>query len=390
MAVKHTAAVSIDDINQHDRRYLGRHYVFSKNRAELLVDGQQAYPAMLEAIANAKRSIAFESYIFSADVIGERFLVALCERAKDGVAVRVIIDGVGSMDTSANFWQPLINAGGEVVVFHPPRKISFSAKNFWVRDHRKLLIIDDYIAFIGGINIGREYAPTEWGGANWHDIHAQIHGPVAHGLMVLFNRTWRQVTKKDWNVYLGPPQEAGNTAMQILEGRLTKRHSVRRAYLHAIANATSTIRITNAYCIPDRDVQRALQRARKRGVRVQLLLSGRTDIRSIQFAGRYLYRRLLKWGIEIYEWTERVLHAKTAVVDGYWCSIGSYNLDRRSLLHNLEANVACVDKKLGTAFDQQFENDLRRSHFIDPTTWHRRPSLQKLLEFFFYQLRYLL
>lgn len=372
-----------------DRSYLGHYPVLTGNRTQLLTDGGQAYPAMLAAISNAKRSIALESYIFRSDSTGLRFREALSERARAGVTVRVLTDGVGSGDTPASFWQPLIAVGGHVAIFSPIGRFP-SIKNNWNRDHRKILVVDDCIGFIGGINIGNDNAPIDWGGQGWHDTHARIDGPAAHGLAVFFNRTWRRLTKEDWSRLLGPPLVAGTTAVQILEGRLTRRHSVRQAYLQAINNAQKTIRITNAYCIPDRSVQRALRQARVRGVRVQLLLAGRTDIPAIQMAGRYLYARMLSWGIEIHEWTDRVLHAKTAVVDGRWCSIGSYNLDRRSLLHNLEANVACVDTELGAALDTQFQADLVRSHAIDPTLWHRRPSLQKLLEFFFFQLRYLL
>jgi cardiolipin synthase len=373
----------------HDRRYLGRYPALAGNAARLLVDGREAYPAMLSAIGQAEHSIVLESYIFCPDEAGQRFLAALVERALGGISVRVLVDGVGSMDTPASFWQPLIAAGGRVAVYSPVGSL-WRVRSNWVRDHRKLLVVDDTVGFLGGLNISNTYAPVEWGGGAWHDVHARIAGPAAHALAVLFNRTWRQITKEDWSRWLLHPVVVGDTSMQILEGRLTRRHSVRQAYLHAIRNAQATIRITNAYCIPDRSVRRALREARARGVRVQLLLAGRTDLRSVQLAGRYLYRRLLSWGVEIYEWTDRVLHAKTAVVDGRWCSIGSYNLDRRSLLHNLEANIACVDAGLGAALEAQFAGDLARSRPIDPARWHRRPAVQKLLEVFFYQLRYLL
>ena len=373
-----------------DRQYLGRYPTIAGNRAELLVDGAQAYPAMLGAIAAAESSIALESYIFRADATGRRFLEALVERTQAGVQLRVLVDGVGASDTPRTFWEPLIARGAQVEVFRPLRGLFPFGKAAWIRDHRKLLVIDDRVGFIGGLNIGNDNAPLSWGGQGWHDEHVRIDGPAARGLAMLFNRTWWRITKDDWNRRLGPAIPAGDIRMQILEGRLTRRHSVRKSYLHAIRNAQSTIRITNAYCIPDRPVRWALRDARRRGVRVQLLLAGRTDVRAIQLAGRYLYERLLTHGIEIYEWTDRVLHAKTAVIDGRWCSIGSYNLDRRSLLHNLEANIACVDPGLGAALDAQFERDIARSRFIDPKTWHRRPGLQKLLEILFYQFRYLL
>jgi cardiolipin synthase len=373
-----------------DRRYLGRYPLIPGNRATLLVDGAQAYPAMLDAISRAERSILLESYIFRADRAGRTFLEALVERAQAGVEVRVLVDGVGSGDTPPSFWEPLQAHRGRVAVFRPLQGFFRVGKRFWQRDHRKLLVVDDQVGFIGGMNIGDDYAPVDWGGEGWHDAHVRIDGPAARGLAQLFHGTWRQLDRADPGPRIVAGEIMGNVGVQILEGRLTRRHSVRQSYLHAIRNARHTIRITNAYCIPDRPVRRALRGARRRGVHVQMMLAGRTDLRSVQFAGRYLYRALMETGIEIYEWTDRVLHAKSAVIDGRWCSIGSYNLERRSLLHNLEANIACVDATLGAALDAQFVADLPRARRIDPETWHRRPAFEKLAEAFFYQLRYLL
>ncbi len=370
--------------------YLGDYPAIGGNRVRLLVDGAAAFPAMLEAIARAQDSIALESYIYAADATGMRFLEALCARARAGVPVRVMVDGVGSFDTPESFWQPLVSAGGQVAVYHPVERWPWTWRlNHWRRNHRKLLIVDGATAFIGGLNIADEYAPVEWGGGAWHDAHAQVDGPAASGLGSVFDRTWRRQTGQQ-QASLASVPAAGPVAVQILESRLARRHSVRQAYLHAIGAARRTVRITNAYCIPDRRVRLALRAARRRGVSVQLLLAGRTDIKAVQYAGRYLYRAMMQWGVEIYEWTERVLHAKSAVIDGTWCNLGSYNLDRRSLMHNLEANIACVDASLGAALDAEFTRDMARARRIDPATWHRRAPVQKLLEVCFYQLRYLL
>jgi cardiolipin synthase A/B len=378
-------------------RYLGKYPAIRGNLVALLTDGAAAYPAMLEAIGQAKRAIVLESYIFAADATGGRFLDALCERARAGVSVRVLVDGVGSLNTPRAFWLPLLEAGGRVEIFRPivrpilARLLSSRWWRFlWHRDHRKLLVVDDRLGFIGGLNIGDDYAPQAWGGRAWHDGHARLEGPAARALASLFNRTWKQLTREDWEGRLAAPSSVGGTSVQLLEGRLTRRHSVRKAYLQAMRNAEHSICITNAYCIPDRMVRRALRGACRRGVKVQMLLAGATDIRAVQYASRALYSRLMRWGVEIYEWTDRVLHAKTAVIDGVWCSIGSYNLDRRSLVHNLEANISCVDRSLGSDMAAQFERDLARSQRVDSATWHRRSGLSKLLEVIFYELRYLL
>jgi cardiolipin synthase len=363
---------------------------YAGNCVRLLVDGEAAYPAMLEGIAQARHSIALESYILAADATGSRFVAALTAAARRGVAVRVLIDGIGSLGTPAAFFSSLTAAGGEVAVFSPPFAWPPSLL-LWQRDHRKLLVIDQAQAFIGGLNIGDAYAPQAWGGAAWHDTHALLHGPVAHGLARLFARTWLRQTQKVWQLPIPPPlRSPGQTFVRLLESRLTQRYSIRRAYLQAIVQAQQRICICNAYCIPDRGILRALRNACGRGVQVQLLLAGTTDVRAVQHASRALYREMLAWGVQIWEWQGPVLHAKSAVIDGTWCSLGSYNMDRRSLLHNLEANIACEDAALGTQMVTQFTADLQHSHRVEHAHWHRRPLLQKFLEKFWYKLRYLL
>ncbi len=363
--------------------------VFPYNKVELLIDGEQTFPAMLEAIAAAKTSIVFESYIFASDATGERFLKALIERAKADVSVRVMVDGVGSWATDPLFFKPLLEAGGRVEYYQPiqPWRRRWG---IWRRNHRKLLVIDDVVGFIGGINIGDDYAPLAWGGKAWHDVHARLEGPVVREFVRLFNRQWRTMTGEQWNASMAHPQRRGSTTLQVLESALTRRYSVRRAYLRAIRKAKRTVRICNSYFIPDRHFRHALREAARRGVKVQLLVAGKTDVVAVRYASRALYARLMYAGVEIYEWTERVLHAKTAVIDGEWCTIGSYNIDARSLLHNLECNVACVDKRLGAAMDQVFERDMAKSARIDRDTWHRRPLAEKIVESLFFALRILL
>jgi cardiolipin synthase len=353
---------------------------------QLLVDGAQVYPAMLDAIANARRSIALASYSFSADGTGDRFLDALVERARAGLDVRVTIDGVGAYATRDTYFAPLMAAGGQLAVYRRPSpwRPQWSLRR---RDHRKILVVDDQIGFVGGLNIGDEYAPETWGGGGWHDMHLRVCGPAARELTRMFNRTWHAITGENWRQRSAPETRVGDVSVQVLESRLYQRYAIHRSYLSAILRARSRVCITNAYFVPVQAVQRALRAARRRGATVQLLLAGRTDVRSVQYASRALYAPLMRHGIEIYEWTQRVLHAKVAVIDGCWCSIGSYNLNRRSLLHDLEANAACIDVDLGGQLDAQFEADLARSERVDPDTWHRRPPIDKLLEQIFYKLR---
>jgi cardiolipin synthase len=312
----------------------------------------------------------------------------LAERAKVGVDVRLIIDGVGSLRTDDRFLAPLSAAGGRVIRYRPPAPWR-PRWGFWKRDHRKLLVVDDRVGFIGGINVGLDYAPESWGGAAWHDVHARVDGPAAVALAAMADRTWRWHTGEPV-VALVRPSPQGEVGVQVIENRLRQRFTIHRAYLRAIKRAQRTIRIANAYFVPTPPVQRALRRAARRGVVVELLLAGRSDVKAMQYASHALYGRLMKSGIAIYEWTAAVLHAKCAVIDGCWCSIGSYNFNRRSLVHDLEANMACVDPMLGLQMDAQFDLDRARSTRIDPETWHRRPAYDKLLEQVFYALRVLL
>ena len=370
----------------HDHSRLSFYTGIPGNRVKLLVDAVQGYPAMLAAIDAAHSTVALESYIYAPDATGQRFLEALVRAQTRGVQVRVIIDAVGSAGTRASFFAPLLQAGGQMAVFQP----NVLGLPTWRRDHRKILVVDERQAFIGGLNIAQEYAPQEWGGGSWHDIHAEVDGPVAFALGRLFARTWQRVAQRPW-LPVRTPSALGEISVQILESELiVRRHSVRKAYLHAIRHARHTVRLSNAYFIPDRGILRALRLAAERGVKVQILLAGRSDVQAVRYASCALYARILRFGAEIYEWPERMLHAKCAVIDGSWCSIGSYNLDRRSLVHNLEANIACVDSTLGAAMDAQFVLDAERSKRVDPETWHRRPVLRKLLEQVFYSLRYLL
>jgi cardiolipin synthase A/B len=356
------------------------------NTVTLLVDGIEAYPAMLEAIATAQRNIQLTSYIFAADKAGERFRDGLAAATRRGVRVRVLVDGVGSLSTPDEFFTPITEAGGEVAVFRRPTPWRPPWK-YWRRDHRKIMVVDDAVGFIGGMNIGNDYAPASWGGGDWHDAHARVVGPVTRELARIVNRTWYRLTGQDWTAKMVTPERAGSVAVQVLENRFRARSEIRRAYLSAIRRARESICIANAYFIPDLRVRGALIRAARHGVKVQLLLAGQTDIKAVQYASRAMYHGFVKNGVEIYEWTEHVLHAKTAVIDGRWCSIGSFNMDHRSVLHNLEANIVFVDNDLGGRMLSAFRRDLPRAQQVDLDSWHRRHWLDKLLEKVFYQLR---
>lgn len=362
------------------------------NRITLLRDGGETYPAMLEAIARAEQTVHFETYIYRSDRTGRRFGAALMERARAGVTVRLLFDAVGTLDVDLKFLQELRQAGVHVATFRP-FTIAMGMR-LHRRDHRKLLIIDGRLGFTGGLNVGDEYASLDEGGGGWHDIHARVEGPAVAEMARLFRRTW--ITAGGPPFPTVPEEEAAesvatdNTAFALVVGNEERRRraTIRRFYLHAIRRATESIHIMNAYFIPDRGIRRVMANAVRRGVKVSVIVPEKSDLKSVMYAGQHVYAALLKAGVRIFEWKERMLHAKTAVVDSVWATIGSYNLDARSLFHNLEVTLCIVDRAFASGLRAQLEYDAEQSREVELATWKQRPWWRKVVEWFFFQFRF--
>lgn len=362
------------------------------NAVDLLVNGVETFPAMLEAIAGAKEFISLETYIFQPDAIGTTFRDALTDAAERGVEVRLIFDSIGAYETDEVFWRPLSQAGGQLLEFHrvSERRIGWS-KRFNRRDHRKVLVVDGQIGFCGGINIHDEELPESQGGANWRDVHVRIEGPAVRELHRLFLSIWKYERGPEAPAQrlLPKPPPAGDVHVMVLAtDALKMRRTIHRAYLHAIKNAKRFIYLWNPYFIPDRGVRRALKNAAGRGVDIKVIVPARGDIAAVQFASRNLYERLMRDGVQIYEWREHVMHAKCGVIDGLWSTVGSFNLDHRSLLHNLELNAMIYDEGFGDQMIKMFERDLDHCAQVDPYTWKFRPLIDRVFESFFYLFRY--
>jgi cardiolipin synthase len=260
-----------------------------------------------------------------------------------------------------------------------------------VRDHRKLLIVDSAVAFLGGLNIGDDYAPREWGGAAWHDVHVRVQGPAVRDLEKQFLQSWRyaaEVATIAPRLRNATPAAIGPARIQVLaSGSRRSRRAIKRHYHFAMKRARERISIQAAYFIPERGLRRVLRNAARRGVSVRLMLPRVSDVPAVQYASRSLYASLLRAGIEIYEWAPTILHAKTLVVDGRWCAVGSYNLDQRSLAYNWEIALALVDPATCAALEAAFEADLEQCARIDPHEWGKRDLWQRILERFFYTFR---
>lgn len=356
----------------------------------VLRDGGETYPAMLEALAAAQESISFETYILAADGTGDRFKDVLVERARAGVAVRVIYDAVGSFGLPGSFVNDLRAAGAEVIDYNPiapwRRKMRLSH-----RDHRKVIVVDNQVAFTGGLNIANDYASIEQGGVGWHDMHCRVRGPIVLDLARMFRRTWMRCGGQKYAPI--PPSSSakgvgGTAIVRLLDNTLRRqRATVRRAFLHVIKAARASVSIENAYFLPDRGVRRALARAVARGVDVRVVIPGHNDVKLMGWASNYIARALAKRGVKMLRWRGPMMHAKTAVVDGKWATIGSYNFDSQSRFQNLEVTVEILDPAVCTVLQRHFDSDVLVSDPFDESAWKRMGWWRRALAWFGYQFR---
>ncbi len=356
----------------------------------VLRDGGEVYPAMLEAMAAAKRSIVLEVYILASDRTGDRFKEVLVERARAGVAVRVLYDAVGSLTSiSGAFVEELRAAGVEVASFNPIRqwRRRFRLSH---RDHRKILVVDDEIAFTGGLNIANDYAATADGGHGWHDMHCRVRGKIVIDLARMFRRTWMRSGGKPYpslprHLEIAP---VGTSFVRLLDNtRRRARATVRRAYVHVIRAAQRSVMIQNAYFLPDRGVRRAMAAAVKRGVEVCVIVPGNSDVKFVEWASLYIMRRLARVGVKMMRWSGPMLHAKTATIDETWSTIGSYNFDAQSRFNNLEVTIEILDTATSATLARNFSIDLANCEPFDEQAWLRLSWWRKGLAWLGYRLR---
>lgn len=354
-----------------------------------LKGGGEAFPAMLAAIAGARRSVHLETYILRDDAVGRAFADALVERARAGVATRLLFDSVGCLGLPSSFLDRLAKAGVECVEFHPvaPWRPRHGLNK---RDHKKILVVDDGVGFVGGLNLGLEYEEAAKGGGGWLDWHARVEGPAVLELAESFDRTWRRAGGAPPARPVAPGPHLGacvqGAAVIVNEG-LRQRFGMHRGYLHAIRAAKHEVAIMNAYFIPQRSLRAELAKAVRRGVRVRVVIPGETDVQPVAHASRHLHDGLLVRGVELGLWPG-MMHAKFAVIDSVWSTIGSYNLDRRSIEHNLEAGLVVLDRGLGARLHEHFEADWRRCARVTRSELARRPWWAKGRDAFWHALRY--
>jgi len=337
------------------------------NKVTLLEDGAATYPAMFAAIRNARDHINLETYIFEDDEVGRQFADLLLEQQARGVQVNVIYDSFGGLGTPKAFFDRLTAGGIAVLEFNPVNPLA--AKAPWSpnnRDHRKLLVVDGKVAFIGGLNISNVYTSgsasrrsgdPEGHRIAWRDTHMQIDGPVVAELQKLFMSTWEKQRGKPLAAknYFPELQPQGRDIVRAIGSTPDDPFSlIYLTLMSAIGNAEAQVYLTNAYFVPDPQLIKALTDAAGRGVDVKLILPGQSDSEVVFHAGRSFYSELLAGGIKLYEHIGALLHAKTAVVDGVWSTVGSTNLDWRSFLDNDEVNAVVIGRDFGTRMQAMF------------------------------------
>jgi cardiolipin synthase A/B len=352
------------------------------NRVTSLLNGDQVFPAMLDAIRSAKRSIDFETYIYWSGTVGREFGDALAERARAGVPTHLLIDWLGSTKADEKILDAMRDAGVEIVRYRPLRWYSVDRINH--RTHRKLLVVDGRIGFTGGVGIADQWLGHAQDKEHWRDSHFRVEGPVVAQLQAAFLDNWVEAEGHvlDGEAYFPRLVPVGSDFAQVFRSAPGEGSaSMRLMYLLAIAAATRSILIANAYFVPDSQTVAMLVEARRRGAEVEIVVPGPVlDAQIVRRASRATWGPLLEAGVRIYEYQPTMYHTKVMVVDDVWASVGSTNFDDRSFRLNDEANLNVLDPAFGREQARVFADDRRRSRQVTLEAWRRRPLLERVQE----------
>lgn len=347
--------------------------LIGKHQVKVFTYGKDLYQSILKDIDNAKESICIESFIWKGDKTGSAIKNAITQRAKEGLPVYVIFDGFANLVVPNTFKQfaPEVH----ILVYRSWRRFfdMFDPRRL-ARDHRKIIVIDRKISYVGGYNIGDLY------GEKWRDTHARIEGPAAQNLFAAYTDFWNEnVTKRHFPLLPSSASIIPNIRLYLNHpGQL--KFPIRSLYIDAIDFAKHQINLTTAYFIPDRFILEALLQAAERGVTVNLLIPETSNHLLADWLARTYFTECLQKGIHIYLYQDAMIHAKTMTIDGEWTTIGTANLDRLSLAGNYEINVEFIDHRLAKAMESIFENDLAHCKKLSLSEWTHRPLLQKLGE----------
>jgi cardiolipin synthase len=352
------------------------------NRVDFYTEGQPAYEAKLAAIEAAQHHIHLEYFIVQPDASGQRFRDALVRKARAGVEVRLIYDAIGSRKLTPEFLQQLRDAGAQVYAFMP---LNLLRRRLQVnlRDHRKILIVDGHVAFTGGLNIGDEYLGLSPRHGFWRDTHVRIEGPAVLDLQRVFCENWDFAADQALAgpAYFPTPISAGPHPVQVVEsGPDRELKAIREVYFAAIWRARRSVWIATPYFVPDAGLRDALILAGYLGLDVRLLGQFHPDKWIPYFAGRWYWADMLDAGVKVYQYTRGMMHAKVVIVDGSWASVGTANLDNRSLHLNFEVNCLFDTPALAAELAEAFQRDLAVSVQLDRAVFAQRPLAGRLIE----------
>ncbi|MCW9089409.1 MAG: phospholipase D-like domain-containing protein [Gammaproteobacteria bacterium] len=347
------------------------------NHFELLIDGEQFFPPMLQAINEARSHVLLEFYLFESGNIADTFIQTLCAAAERGVKVYLLLDDFGARGLHRQDLR-ILQGGGVELAFYNPLRYGRLRRNL-LRDHRKLLCVDGHTAFTGGTGITDEFDSAGNPGA-WHEVMLRGHGPVVADWQQLFQENWQRWSQSELQLSTPPEDQHSGTQRGRLAPSSPAHADIKRSLINRLRGAEQRIWIATAYFIPSRKIRRLLRRAARSGADVRLLLPGpHTDHPAVRHAGRRFYARLLRHGVRIYEYQPRFLHAKVLLCDD-WVSIGSSNIDRWNLRWNLEANQEIASAQMARKVACMFEQDFSDSHEVKAEHWYRRPWHRRLLE----------
>jgi cardiolipin synthase len=353
------------------------------NSIDVLRNGDEIFPAMLEAIDDAENTIDFLTFVYWKGRIGEEFAQRLTGRARAGVRVRVLLDGWGAHPIDQDLVRLMTEGGVHLHWFRPVNRFRPSTLNH--RTHRKVMVVDEATGFTGGVGIADQWLGDARNEEEWRDTHFRVRGPAVDGLRSAFLDNWAETDQElfDESIDRFPEQpKPGDSVVQCVRGASeTGWSDVATLYRTVLQLAEERIRIATAYFVPDDELTRRICDARARGVEVQLLIPGpHADKRFVQVAGETSFAPLLDAGVEVYSYQPSMLHAKVMTVDDLLSNIGSANFNERSTAHDEEVNLVAIDGELTRVLDDHFDEDLERSTRIEPGRWEHRPLVQRTLE----------
>ena len=352
------------------------------NKIDELINGDQIFPAMLDAVKGAKSTINFETYIYWSGDIGQAFANALAERAKAGVKVNVLIDWVGSAKMEDDLLDVMRTSGVEIHKFHKPHWYTLAKLNN--RTHRKLLIVDGAIGFTGGVGIAEKWTGMGQDADHWRDSHYRVEGPVVAQIQSTFLDNWMKVTGKVLHGEQHFPflKPAGISDAQMFSSSPSNgSENMALMYQMALTAAQQSVDLSMAYFVPDTYNSKILVEAMQRGVKLRIITPGKiTDTQTVRAASRQTWGPLLKAGAEIYEFQPSMYHCKVMIVDGLMVSVGSTNFDNRSFALNDEANLNVYDSNFAARQTQIFEEDLKKARRVTFNEWNSRPLRERALE----------